>query len=416
VRPDAQAAVAVAFREEWGRVVATLIRTTGDWDLAEECAQQAFERALETWPRDGIPRRPGAWLTTTARNLARDRLRRTAVGASKMREVAMLYNDEDAGHDANDESGVQDDRLRLIFTCCHPALRLEARVALTLRTLAGLTTAEIARAFLVSEATMAQRLVRAKRKILNAGIPYRVPPAHLLPERTGGVLAVLYLLFNEGYSASAGTDLVRKGLSSEAIRLSRTLARLMPDEPEALGLLALMLLHDARRDSRVNEAGELVPLEEQDRALWNREAVAEGVGLLAAAMRRGSPGPYQLQAAIAACHATAPEAADTDWAEISRLYSALARLVPSPVVELNRAVAVAMAEGPAAGLSLIEELEASGKLKGYHLLPATRADLLRRLGRRIDAVSAYEEALELAATAAERRYIARRLAEVMGRD
>jgi RNA polymerase sigma-70 factor, ECF subfamily len=416
VRPDAQAAVAEAFREEWGRVVATLIRTTGDWDLAEECAQQAFERALETWPRDGIPRRPGAWLTTTARNLARDRLRRTAVGASKMREVAMLHCNEEAAHDANDESGVQDDRLRLIFTCCHPALRLEARVALTLRTLAGLTTAEIARAFLVSEATMAQRLVRAKRKILNAGIPYRVPPAHLLPERTGGVLAVLYLLFNEGYSASAGTDLVREGLSSEAIRLARTLARLMPDEPEALGLLALMLLHDARRDSRVNEAGELVPLEEQDRALWDREAVAEGVGLLGAAMRLGSPGPYQLQAAIAACHATAPEAADTDWAEISRLYGELARLVPSPVVELNRAVAVAMAEGPTAGLSLIEELEASGKLKGYHLLPATRADLLRRLGRRIDAVSAYEEALELAATDAERRYIARRLAEVTGQD
>jgi RNA polymerase sigma-70 factor (ECF subfamily) len=416
VRPDAQAAVAEAFREEWGRVVATLIRTTGDWDLAEECAQQAFERALETWPRDGIPRRPGAWLTTTARNLARDRLRRTAVGASKMREVAMLHCNEEAGHDANDESGVQDDRLRLIFTCCHPALRLEATVALTLRTLAGLTTAEIARAFLVSEATMAQRLVRAKRKILNAGIPYRVPPAHLLPERTGGVLAVLYLLFNEGYAASAGTDLVREGLSSEAIRLARTLARLMPDMPEALGLLALMLLHDARRDSRVNEAGELVPLEEQDRALWDREAVAEGVGLLAAAMRLGSPGPYQLQAAIAACHATAPEAADTDWAEISRLYGELARLVPSPVVELNRAVAVAMAEGPTAGLSLIEALEASGKLKGYHLLPATRADLLRRLGRRIDAVSAYEEALELAATDAERRYIARRLAEVTGRD
>ena len=416
MRPDAQAAVAEAFREEWGRVVATLIRTTGDWDLAEECAQQAFERALETWPRDGIPRRPGAWLTTTARNLARDRLRRTAVGASKMREVAMLHCNEEAGHDANDESGVQDDRLRLIFTCCHPALRLEARVALTLRTLAGLTTAEIARAFLVSEATMAQRLVRAKRKILNAGIPYRVPPAHLLPERTGGVLAVLYLLFNEGYSASAGTDLVREGLSSEAIRLARTLARLMPDEPEALGLLALMLLHDARRDSRVNEAGELVPLEEQDRALWDREAVAEGVGLLRAAMRLSSPGPYQLQGAIAACHATAPEAADTDWAEIFRLYGELARLVPSPVVELNRAVAVAMAEGPTAGLSLIEELEASGKLKGYHLLPATRADLLRRLGRRIDAVSAYEEALELAATDAERRYIARRLAEVTGQD
>ena len=330
MRPDTHAAVAEAFREEWGRVVATLIRTTGDWDLAEECAQQTFERALETWPRDGVPRRPGAWLTTTARNLARDRLRRAAVGASKMREVAMLYEDEETGHDANDESGVQDDRLRLIFTCCHPALRLEARVALTLRTLTGLTTAEIARAFLVSDTTMAQRLVRAKRKILNAGIPYRVPPAHLLPERTGGVLAVLYLLFNEGYSASAGTDLVREGLSAEAIRLARTLARLMPDDPEALGLLALMLLHDARRASRMDEAGELVPLEEQDRALWDREAIAEGVGLLSAAMQLGSPGPYQLQTAIIACHATAPEAAGTDWAEISRLYDGLARLVSLP--------------------------------------------------------------------------------------
>ena len=416
MRPDAQAAVAEAFREEWGRVLATLIRTTGDWDLAEECTQGAFERALETWPRDGVPRRPGAWLTTVARNLARDRLRHAAVGASKMREVAMLYDDEEeAGHGANDESGVPDDRLRLIFTCCHPALRLEARVALALRTLTGLTTAEIARAFLVSEATMAQRLVRAKRKIRNAGIPYRVPPARLLPERTGGVLAVLYLLFNEGYSASAGTDLVREGLSAEAIRLARTLARLMPDEPEALGLLVLMILHNARRDSRVNEAGELVPLEEQARALWDREAIAEGVGLLAAAMRLGSPGPYQLQAAIAACHATASEASDTDWAEISRLYGELARLVPSPVVELNRAVAVAMAEGPAAGLALVEELELSGKLGGYHLLPATRADLLRRLGRQDEAVFAYQKALELAATDAERRYIARRLAEVTGR-
>jgi RNA polymerase sigma-70 factor, ECF subfamily len=416
MRPDVQAAVAEAFREEWGRVVATLIRTTGDWDLAEECTQGAFERALKTWPRDGVPRRPGAWLTTTARNLARDRLRRAAVGASKMREVAMLYDDEEAGHDANDESGVQDDRLRLIFTCCHPALRLEARVALTLRTLAGLTTAEIARAFLVSEATMAQRLVRAKRKILNAGIPYRVPPAHLLSERTGGVLAVLYLLFNEGYSASAGSDLVREGLSAEAIRLARTLVRLMPDAPEVLGLLALMLLHDARRVSRMDEAGELVPLEEQDRALWDREAIAEGVGLLAAATQLSSPGPYQLQAAIVACHATAPEAADTDWTEISRLYDELARLVPSPVVELNRAVAVAMSRGPAEGLALVEDLESSGKLGGYHLLPATRADLLRRLGRRTDAVSAYEVALELAPTDAERRYIVRRLAELTGRD
>jgi len=410
-------AVDAAFRDEWGRVVATLIRTTGDWDLAEECAQDAFTMALQRWPRDGIPGRPGAWLTTAARHRAIDVLRRRAVGAAKLREVAaMSYEPEPpgAGDSGADESGVPDDRLRLMFTCCHPALSLEARVALTLRTLAGLTTAEIARAFLAGEPTMAKRLVRAKQKIQNAGIPYRVPPAHLLPERTPGVLGVLYLLFNEGYSATAGADLVRQNLSAEAIRLARVLARLMPDEPEAAGLLALMLLHDARREARLDSRGDLVTLEDQDRAKWDRAEINEGVSLLEGALRRGRPGPYQVQAAIAACHATAATAEVTDWAQIAALYEQLGRFLPTPVVELNHAVAVGMANGPAAGLPLVEALEASGKLAGYHLLPATRADLLRRLGRGREAAAAYREALELASTDTERRYLSRRLAETGG--
>jgi len=412
---DVEAAVAAAFRQEWGRVVATLIRLTGDWDLAEECAQDAFARALEHWPRDGIPRRPGAWLTTTARNRALDRLRRRATEAAKLQEVALLPHPDAPDDDAS--SGISDDRLRLIFTCCHPALPLEARVALTLRTLVGLTTAEIARALLVPQPTMAKRLVRAKHKIQNAAIPYRLPPAHLLPERTAAVLAVLYLLFNEGYAATAGADLVRQGLCEEAIRLARTLAELMPDEPEALGLLALMLLHHTRRAARIDDAGDLVTLEEQDRTRWDRSQIDEGVRLLEAALRRGpAPGPYQVQAAIAACHASARTASDTDWAQIAALYGRLAELVPSAVVELNRAVAVAMADGPAAGLELMRGLDASGELAGYHLLPATRADLLRRLDRPTEAAAAYRQALALAATDAERRYLTRRLSETTGND
>jgi RNA polymerase sigma-70 factor, ECF subfamily len=408
----AEAAVADAFRQEWGRVVASLIRMTGDWDLAEECAQEAFATAVARWPADGVPDRPGAWLTTTARNRAFDRLRRSKTEAAKLSQVAALSASIAAVED--DDSGVPDDRLRLIFTCCHPALTLEARVALTLRTLAGLTTAEIARAFLVSEATMAKRLVRAKKKIRDAGIPYRVPPEPLLAERTSGVLGVLYLLFNEGYAATAGNDLLRPDLSTEAIRLGHLLTQLMPAEPEVSGLLALMLLQDARRGARLDDEGELVRLEDQDRSQWDQAEIAAGRALLDAALARRRVGPYQLQAAIAACHAEAARAADTDWAQIAMFYEQLGELVPSPVVALNRAVAVAMAAGPAAGLVLVDSLAAAGDLAGYYLLPATRADLLRRLDRRTEAAASYRQALELVATEPERRYLARRLAEVAG--
>ncbi len=408
-----EAAVADAFRDEWGSVLATLIRMTGDWDLAEECAQDAFAAALERWPRDGVPRRPGAWLTTTARNRALDRLRRGATESAKVQELPMPSQSDDPDDPEDDDRSVHDDRLRLIFTCCHPALPLEARVALTLRTLAGLTTTEIARAFLVPEPTMAKRIVRAKAKIRHAGIPYRVPPAHLLPERIGGVLAVLYLLFNEGYAATAGADLVRQDLCAEAIRLARTLAMLMPDEPEALGLLSLMLLHHARRAARTDGA-DLITLEDQDRTRWDASEIDEGLAHLDAALRHDRAGAYQLQAAIAACHATAADAKDTDWRQIALLYERLAQLVPSAVVKLNRAVAVAMADGPAAGLELVDALENSGALAGYHLLPATRADLLRRLERDAEAAAAYRRALELATADTDRRYLTRRLAEVTG--
>jgi RNA polymerase sigma-70 factor, ECF subfamily len=411
---EAQAAVAEAFRSDWGSVVAYLIRVTGNWDLAEDCAQDAFERALERWPRDGIPTSPAAWLKTTARNRALDRLRRTSVGAAKLKEVAMTARAAD-GHD-DDDSGIDDDRLRLMFTCCHPALPVEAQVALTLRTLAGLTTPEIARAFLVPHETMAKRLTRAKKKIVEARIPYRVPAAHRLGERLRAVLAVIYALFNEGYGASAGDELIRKDLCTEAIRLGRLLAELMPDEPEALGLLGLMLLQDSRRSARLDSAGELVTLEDQDRDLWDVQRIEEGCNVIDGAVRLRRPGPYQLQAAIAACHAQAPTAADTDWREITALYDRLGEIAPTPVVLLNRAVAIAMADGPAAGLALVDELEQTDALSGYYLLPATRADLLRRLGRDGEAAASYRRALELAPTDAERRFLGRRLSEVSGQQ
>jgi RNA polymerase sigma-70 factor (ECF subfamily) len=407
--PDdrAREAVEAAYRDEWGQVVATLIGVTGDWDLAEDCAQDAFAAALATWPRDGIPRNPGAWLTTAARNRATDRLRRDSAGAAKLRERAVL--DRDPAEPTPDE--IPDERLRLIFTCCHPALPFPARVALTLRTLAGLSTAEIARAFLTAEPAMAQRLVRAKRKIREAGIPYRVPPAELLPGRLAAVLAVLYLIFNEGYDDEGDEQTARRALTAEAIRLGRVLVGLMPGEPEPRGLLALMLLHEARRATRTND-GVLVTLEHQDRSRWDRALIDEGVATLDAALALAHTGPYQVQAAIAACHAGAPDAASTDWPQIAALYARLAQLAPSPVVDLNRAVAVAMVDGVPAGLRMVDKVAASGLLDGYHLLPATRADLLRRAGRAAEAKEAYEQALELAPTEAERRYLASRLREL----
>jgi RNA polymerase sigma-70 factor (ECF subfamily) len=419
--PSVERAVDTAFREEWGRVVAALIRRTGDWDLAEECAQEAFTQALRRWPVDGVPQRPGAWLTTVAGNLAIDRLRRGARGAELVEQAGRgaappSETEEEAMPDLFAETDeIEDDRLRLMFTCCHPALSLEGRVALTLRSLAGLTTAEIARAFLVPEATMAKRLTRTKAKIAAAGIPYRVPPAHLLPERTTGVLAVLYLMFNEGHSATSGADLIRVSLCDEAIRLARALHQLMPDEPEAMGALAMMLLHHSRRDARLSVEGELITLEDQDRRRWDPGEIQEGLALLAAALRRRRVGPYQLQAAIAACHARASSPADTDWGEIAGLYVLLERQMPSPVVTLNRAVAVAMAGDIDAGLAIVDELGSDARLGRYYLLEATRADLLRRRRDHTAAAAAYERALPLAPTEAERRYLVGRLNEVEGR-
>jgi RNA polymerase sigma-70 factor, ECF subfamily len=407
----AEAAVVAAFELEWGRVVAALIGTTGDWDLAEECAQDAFAKAATVWPREGVPRRPGAWLTTVARRRAIDRLRRTSRESVWLGEAAKLLAGEG---DGGGEDGIVDDRLRLIFTCCHPALSMEARVALTLRTLTGMSTAQIARAFLTSEPTMAKRLVRAKHKIRDAKIPYRVPSAGMLPERLSGVLAVIYLLFNEGYTAGTDADPARRGLCAEALRLVRALNDLLAGEPEVLGLLALLCFHDARRDARLDADGELVRLEDQDRSRWDGDEIDEGAAALVGALRHGRPGAYQVQAAIAACHATAADASETDWARIARLYERLGRLAPSPVVELNRAVAIAAVDGAEAGLALLGAIEASGELRDYYLLHAARGDLLARTGRRMEAVESFRAALGLAAsdaTEAERRYLRRRLDE-----
>jgi len=412
------------YRDESGRILATLIRALGDFDLAEDVLQEAFAAALDQWPVDGEPDTPRAWLTTTARNKAVDHIRRRRAFADRrdaLEVLAALEADErgagpaaiaTAADDHPPAGHLADDRLRLVFTCCHPAIAIEAQVALTLRTLCGLSTDEIARGFLIPAPTLAQRLVRAKSKIRAAGIPYQVPGPAILHERLQAVTAVLYLVFNEGYAATAGDLLLRVDLCAEAIRLGRLLVSLLPDQAEAWGLLALMLLHDARRPARVSDTGDLILLEEQDRSRWNQADIGEALPLVERALAGRPVGPYAVQAAIAAVHARAARPTDTDWRQIAALYGVLAGITPSPVVELNRAVAVAMADGPEAGLALLDVLDRDGALPRYHLLPAARADLLRRQGRNREAAAAYREALALAANEAERRFLVRRLTEV----
>ena len=389
-------------------MLATLIRLLRDFDLAEEALQDAFAAAVEQWPLQGVPRNPRTWLVSTGRFKAIDRLRRLKLHDQKVAELDPI-DSQSTGDEAGD---FPDDRLRLIFTCCHPALPPDTRVPLTLRTVCGLTTEEIARAFLVPVPTMAQRLVRAKTKIRNAGIPYHVPPPEMLAERLDGVLTVIYLVFSEGYAATSGDALIRRDLASEAIRLGRLLIELMPDQEEARAALALMLLHDARRDARVDARGQLVLLEDQDRTLWDRDQIREGVALVESVLRGGETGSYAIQAAIAALHNQADSAAATDWKQIAALYGLLLRRNPSPVVELNHAVAIAMVDGPEKGLRLLDALRGRGELCGYHLLPAARADLLRRLGRKEEARDAYREALQFVALPAERKFLETRLATV----
>lgn len=413
--PDVQAIAERVFREEGGRIIASLIRISGSFDLAEEAMQEAFAAALVNWPERGVPEKPGAWITAVAHRKLIDFARRRATQSEK--QDALQYEIEHASREVDvsaEEMSITypDDRLRLIFTCCHPALNREAQVALTLRTLGGLTTPEIARAFLAAEPALAQRLVRAKQKIRDAKVPYEVPAAQVLHERLEAVQAVIYLIFNEGYSTTAGEQLIRGDLCAEAIRLGRTLCELLPGEPENQGLLALMLLHDSRRAARVNSEGELVPLEEQNRTLWNAAQIQEGTGLVESALRLQSVGAYQLQAAIAAIHAEATCPQDTDWRQIAELYTELYRLSPTPIIALNHAVAVALSEGIERGLAIIDRLGASGELDAYYLFHAARADLLRRLGRHPDAKDAYHRALAHVTNPVERRYLSRRLREV----